>query len=180
MNFYRYMLCPNICISIFLYIQQVLTSVNMEDKLCQKCQTGPSCSQLQKRQREVYLKTTAATWFNKICKNHQLTPKHIKIEVNGKNKQSCNTKNLAVKYGLNQELELLYKKKKTLSEKFYRTHLECGKRWNTCIQTSVESKLPSILQVKQTFKVLVIVHLLFSCIAKLATKIKIQMFGHHM
>jgi len=54
-------------------------------------------------------------------------------------------KNLAVKYGLDQELELLYKKKQTLSEKFYRTHLKCGKRWNTHIQTSVESKLQSVL-----------------------------------
>jgi hypothetical protein len=52
---------------------------------------------------------------------------------------------LAVKYRLNQELELLYKKKQNLGEKFYRTDLECGKQWNTCIQTSVESKLQVVL-----------------------------------
>jgi hypothetical protein len=95
--------------------------------------------------KEKLLKSTAAIWFNKICKNHQLTPKFIKIEINGNNKQSYNTKKLAVKYRLNQELELLYKKKQNLSEKLYRTHLECGKQWNACIQTSVESKLQSVL-----------------------------------
>jgi hypothetical protein len=98
-----------------------------------------------KNTKKKLLKTTASIWFNKICKNHQLTPKYIKIEVNGNNKQSYNTKKLAVKYRLNQELELLYKKKQNLSEEFYRTHLECGKQWNTCIQTSVESKLQSVL-----------------------------------
>jgi len=64
-----------------------------------------------KNTKKKLLKTTAAIWFNKICKNHQLTPKYIKIEVNGNNKQSYNTKKLAVKCRLNQELELLYKKK---------------------------------------------------------------------
>ena len=120
-------------------------------------------------------------WFNKICKNHQLTPKYIKIEVNGSNKQSYNIKKAAVKYRLNQELELLYKKKQNQVRNFCRTHLECGKQWHTCIQTSVVSKFQSGLQVKQkkTFKVLVIVYLPFSCIAELASKIKIQIFGHN-
>jgi hypothetical protein len=45
-----------------------------------------------KNTKEKLLKTTAAIWFNKICKSHQLTPKYIKIEVNGNNKQSYNTK----------------------------------------------------------------------------------------
>jgi len=75
-----------------------------------------------KNAKEKLLKTTADIWFNKICKNHQLTRKYIKIEVNGNNKQSCNTKKLALKGRLNQELELRYKKKQNLSEKFYRTY----------------------------------------------------------
>ena len=99
-----------------------------------------------KNTKEKLLKTTAAIWFNKICKSHQLTPKYIKIEVNGNNEQSYNKKKLAVKYRLNQELEVaLQEKRQNLSEKFYRTDLECGKQWNTCIQTSFESKLQSEL-----------------------------------
>jgi len=62
-----------------------------------------------KNTKENLLKTSAAIWFNKICKNYQLTPKYIKIEINGNNKQSY--KKIAIKYRLNQELELLYKKK---------------------------------------------------------------------
>jgi hypothetical protein len=34
------------------------------------------------------LKTIATIWFNKICKNRQLTPKYINIKVNGNNKNS--------------------------------------------------------------------------------------------
>jgi len=98
-----------------------------------------------KNTKEKLLKTTAAMWFNKICKNHQLTPKYIKIEVNGSNKQSYNIKKAAVKYRLNQELELLYKKKQNQVRNFCRTHLECGKQWHTCIQTSAVSKFQSLL-----------------------------------
>jgi hypothetical protein len=82
---------------------------------------------------------------------------------------------------------LLYKKKHKLSKNFYRTHLECAKQWNTCIPTSVESKLPSVKKVlynrlnkKKTFRVLIVVYLPFACVAKLATKIKIWMFGHNI
>jgi hypothetical protein len=38
------------------------------------------------------LKTNAAIWFNKLCRNYQVTPKYINIKVNGNNKQSQNTK----------------------------------------------------------------------------------------
>jgi hypothetical protein len=42
------------------------------------------------------LKTNAATWFNKVCKTKQLTPKYINIKVNGNNQPSKNTRTAAV------------------------------------------------------------------------------------
>lgn len=73
--------------------------------------------------KEKLLKTNAAIWVNKICKNHQLAPKYIKIEVNGNNKQSYDTINLAIKYRLSQELTFLYMQKQKVNEKLYRTHV---------------------------------------------------------
>jgi len=51
-----------------------------------------------KKNEENLLKIKAATWFKKICKNHQLTPKYLKIEVYGNNKEFFNINNLAIKY----------------------------------------------------------------------------------
>lgn len=57
-----------------------------------------------KKNKENLLKTNAATWFNKIHKNHQLTPKYLKTEVYGNNKKCCNINNLAIKYRLKRQL----------------------------------------------------------------------------
>ena len=43
----------------------------------------------------------------KICKNHKLTTKYIKSEVDGNSKPSCNPRRLATKYTLTQELKFL-------------------------------------------------------------------------
>jgi hypothetical protein len=75
-------------------------------------------------QKKKILNTNAAMWFNKLCKNYQLTPKYISIKANGNNKQSQNTKNAAIKYRLKQELKFLYMKKQKLNEKLYNIHLE--------------------------------------------------------
>jgi len=51
------------------------------------------------------LKTNTAAWFNKICKNSQLTPKYVNImniKIKDNNKQNKNTKTAAVRYRLNQ------------------------------------------------------------------------------
>jgi hypothetical protein len=57
-----------------------------------------------KKNKENLLKTNASTWFNKICKNHQLTPKYLKIEVYGNDKECCNINNVAIKYRLTKHL----------------------------------------------------------------------------
>jgi len=41
-----------------------------------------------KNTRLKLLKTNADTWFNKICKTKQLTPKYFSFEINGNNIQN--------------------------------------------------------------------------------------------
>jgi hypothetical protein len=54
---------------------------------------------------EKLLKTNSAIWFNKICRQEQLHPNYIHINVNGPSKQSSNTKKAAIRYRLTQEIK---------------------------------------------------------------------------
>jgi hypothetical protein len=45
--------------------------------------------------------------YNKICRNSQLKPEYINIEINDNNKRSTNTKAATVSYRLNQEIRFL-------------------------------------------------------------------------
>ena len=54
--------------------------------------TGKNLQQLQKNTSLKLLKTSAAIWFNKICKTKQLTPKYLSIKINGNNRQTKNTR----------------------------------------------------------------------------------------
>jgi hypothetical protein len=47
------------------------------------------------------LKTNAATWFSKICRNDQLTPKYVKFNIKDEQRNK-NTKMAALKYRLDQ------------------------------------------------------------------------------
>jgi hypothetical protein len=74
----------------------------------------------------------------------QLTPRYINIKVNGNNTQSLKTKNVAIRYRINQELKFLYAKKQQLNKQLYRIHLECATYWNNnwrIIQTSIDANL---------------------------------------
>jgi hypothetical protein len=98
--------------------------------------------------KEKLLKTNAAIWFNKICKNHQPAPKYIKNQSKWQ-QQSYDTIKLAIKYRLSQELKFLYMQEQKVNEKLYRTRLECAIQWNTlwdCIQTSIENKLQYVTE----------------------------------
>lgn len=53
-------------------------------------------------------KANAPIQFNTICREKNLTPKCIHIKVNGNNVQNRNTKLVAIKYRLNQEIKFLY------------------------------------------------------------------------
>jgi hypothetical protein len=74
--------------------------------------------------RKLY-RTNAAIWYNKTCRDKQLTPKYISIWVNGKNKQSQKTLQNAIRYRINQEIKFLYIKKEKLDEQLYNIHLNC-------------------------------------------------------
>ena len=74
-------------------------------------------------------RTTAAIWFNKICKSKYLTPNYTSIRINGNRRQDRNTMRAAMLYRLNQEIKFLYIKKIKLNEQLYRKHLECSALW---------------------------------------------------
>jgi len=50
-------------------------------------------------------KTMAAIWYNKNCRDQQLTPKYISIKINGSNKQNTNTLKAATHFRINQEIK---------------------------------------------------------------------------
>ena len=107
------------------------------------CGTGKENYQFKNIKSRLY-KTNAAIWYNKSCKHKGLTPNYINVTVSGHNVRSKNTRNIAIRYRLNQEIEFLYAKKQHLNEELYRTHLECMAQWPTLwqlIQTAVASSL---------------------------------------
>jgi hypothetical protein len=61
-------------------------------------------------------KTNTAIWYNKICREKQLTPNYISIKINVKNSQCQKTIKAAPQYCLNQELKFLYVEKQKLNE----------------------------------------------------------------
>ena len=63
--------------------------------------------------KEKLCKTNAAIWYNKICREKQLTPNYISIKINGKNSQCRKTIKAATHHRLDQELKFLYVKKKS-------------------------------------------------------------------
>ena len=54
------------------------------------------------------LKTIAAIWYNKTCKNRQISPNYISIRINGNNRQCTNILKAATLYRINQEIKFLY------------------------------------------------------------------------
>jgi hypothetical protein len=51
-------------------------------------------------------KTNAAIWYNKTCRDKQLTLNYISIKNNGSNRHCANTLRAAKRFGLNQEFHL--------------------------------------------------------------------------
>jgi hypothetical protein len=56
--------------------------------------------------RKMY-KANAAVWYNKTCRDKQLTSKCISIRINGRNKQRQKTLQTATLYRINQEVKFL-------------------------------------------------------------------------
>jgi len=84
-------------------------------------------------------KTTAAVWYNKNCREQQLTPKYISIKIQWNNRQSANTLKAATHFRINQEIKFLYIKKNKLNEQLYAKHLECATAWLAYWTTILET-----------------------------------------
>jgi hypothetical protein len=80
--------------------------------------------------RKIY-KTNAAIWFNKLCRERQITPGYICIKINGSKQQDKNTLKMATRHRLGQEIKFLHLKKTKLNQLLYTLHLECAKIWNS-------------------------------------------------
>jgi hypothetical protein len=72
------------------------------------------------------LKTNAAIWFNKICREKRLKPTYISIFSNGKQQQDKRTMNHAIRYRINQEIKFQYRRKQHLNDQLYKCHLLCA------------------------------------------------------
>jgi len=57
------------------------------------------------------LKTNAAIWFNKICRDRQLQPRYINIKIKGRKQQDMKTAANAIRFHINQEIKFHYKRK---------------------------------------------------------------------
>ena len=71
--------------------------------------------------------------------------------INGSNQQCSNTLRAATRFRLNQEINLLYvkKKKSKQNEQLYTKHLECASLWPNCwqfIQTIIDNKLQTEME----------------------------------
>jgi hypothetical protein len=76
------------------------------------------------------LKTTAAIWFNKTCRNLQLNPIYISIGINRNNKRDRNTLRAATLFRIKQEIKFLHFKKTRLNAQLYNPHLQCASKWS--------------------------------------------------
>jgi len=60
--------------------------------------------------KERLYKTNASVWYNKTCRQLQLTPFYISIKVKGSNHQSLNILKVATQFCINQGQKILYLK----------------------------------------------------------------------
>ena len=89
-------------------------------------------------------RTNAAIWYNKICRQKQLTPTYINIRIDGKNQQCQRTHKAAIRFRMNQEIKYLYTKKQTLNERLYKQALQCSNGWRNIwdlIQRTIDEQL---------------------------------------
>jgi hypothetical protein len=96
------------------------------------------------------LKTNAAIWFNKICRDRQLKPKYISFKISGRKQKDKRTTTNAIRFRINQEIKFLYKKKQHLNQQLYQTQLECANQhsgmWQH-IQNYIDQKINKRMKV---------------------------------
>jgi hypothetical protein len=64
-------------------------------------------------------KTKAAIWYDKTCKQLQLSPNCIHIQVSGSSRQSYNTLKTATQFHIKHTVKYLYVKKYKCNEQLY-------------------------------------------------------------
>ena len=99
--------------------------------------------------RKLY-KANAAIWYNKVCRQKQLTSNYISIRINGKNQQCQKTVRAASHFRISQEIKFLYIKKQKLNEQIYNLHLKCATIWQNywhIIQSAIDSKLQQEVEI---------------------------------
>ena len=100
--------------------------------------------------RKLY-KANAAIWYNKVCRQKQLTSNYISIRINGKNQQCQKTVRAASHFRISQEIKFLYIKKQKLSEQLYNLHLKCATIWQNywhIIQSTIDRKLQQEMETR--------------------------------
>jgi len=88
--------------------------------------------------RKLY-RINAAIWYNKTCRQRQLTPSCVNIRINGKKQQCQKTLRTANQYLINQEIKFLYTKKIKLDEQFFKLHLKCADNWQRIWHIIIQS-----------------------------------------
>jgi len=82
---------------------------------------------------------TIFIWYNKTCRQKQLTLTYVNIRINGKNQQCQKTLRTANQYRLNQEINFLYTKKLKLDEQLFKLHLKCTEKWQSIWPIIIQS-----------------------------------------
>ena len=99
----------------------------------------------------VLLKATFI-WYNKTCRQKQLTPTYVNIRINGKkNQQWQKTLRTANQYRIKQKIKFLYTKKLKLNEKLFKLHLKCADKWQRIwpiIVQSIDYKLTKEMETR--------------------------------
>jgi len=76
-------------------------------------------------------KTSAAIWFNKLCKVKQLKPNYINIKINGQKPQDKKT---TTRFTINQQIKFLYRKKQHFNKRQRDPHLESAHQYYVMCQ----------------------------------------------
>jgi hypothetical protein len=95
------------------------------------------------------LKTNAAIWFNKICRDRQLQPRYMNIKIKGRKQQDMKTATSAIRFRINQEIKFHYKRKQHFNQQLYQAHLKCAHHYYGMwqhIQTMIDRQLKKIME----------------------------------
>jgi hypothetical protein len=77
------------------------------------------------------LRTNAHIWFNRTCKNKNITPKYVNLKLKDSNNAIKLTQKQLTKLRINNELKFLYIKKQQINNQLYKLYLRNAQYWQT-------------------------------------------------